>query len=1000
MQGLVSLFDTTGRRRFILFVDSIQYPYTNASVCFSVVDCDDISVGGCDTYHGFYWTRSACILKAKINSDGQVAIIHDLSSVGSTEVRKVVDSDTVMFFRVHKVGADWDPFLADFAPYCSSMGCSISLDGHCVCDVSVENSMAFTRYPESVEEVLSVATIGAFPPAQTDKGSEIAGTGVVMFPDGELTMETVFVVTDDQGRKHFRKNLKSVVTAGALRFRNPVHFIQVSNPQLLDAQYEVDAALESLFYHPNTASFIGRKLAQRLGISNPSPRYATAIANAFTTGQYTFDPSNVFGSGNYGCMKATIAAILLDRESLDAVLDMDPFSGSLIEPFLKITKLMRSLEFQSSEHAPLVRFRRDIQDFIGQEPFQLPSVFGFFDSDFSTGRLSYAGLASPESQIANGPALINMMNSIYSYLKYGLSFCFEGNGYGESDDNKCEIGRTPSSDGHSSVLKGDAWDTPQEMLSSLSTLLTSGRLSAQNAQQIVQQIEIDFAANKTIEALINAQQAVAMTPEFHATNALGLHSEQPRPTPPAPAPPELQYRVSIFVSLSGGMDSWLLLRPSSCSGTNIATDAVNPRSILDQYEELRGSLTLDSTLNLDIHVANQPCETFGIHPDIPILKTLYDSNELLFLANVGVINQQEMDKKNFSSVTKTQLFAHNAMQEEVQRLDPFQTFIGTGVFGRAKDVLTARGVNVDSMSIDISSFALDGIPGLSSPSSIVGRNGLTVYGRRPESEDLNVEDLTAYMNSARYSNSSVFGEVFSEQLTTGIRQSQELQEALASADHDSSIWGPRPGSWEREHYEKWLAVFHLIQTRIQREAERDFFYLEFGGWDHHGDLKRNFAEKIRALNYGIEKFTSQMKAAGLWEDCVIIFTSEFARTLNGNSGDGSDHGWGGHYFLMGGGVRGGRMVGEYPSDLTETSPLNIGLGRGRLIPTTSWDAVWHGVVQWMGVTSPEDMNICLPNLNNTVNKVFPPFTQGDLFTASSLRTLKSKDGGGMLRGAP
>ena len=94
------------------------------------------------------------------------------------------------------------------------------------------------------------------------------------------------------------------------------------------------------------------------------------------------------------------------------------------------------------------------------------------------------------------------------------------------------------------------------------------------------------------------------------------------------------------------------------------------------------------------------------------------------------------------------------------------------------------------------------------------------------------------------------------------------------------------------------------------------------------------------------------------------------------------------------------MVGEYPSDLTETSPLNIGLGRGRLIPTTSWDAVWHGVVQWMGVTSPEDMNICLPNLNNAVNKVFPPFTQGDLFTASSLRTLESKDGGGMLRGAP
>jgi hypothetical protein len=57
-------------------------------------------------------------------------------------------------------------------------------------------------------------------------------------------------------------------------------------------------------------------------------------------------------------------------------------SGSLLEPFLKIVHLMRSLEFEAADDFPLVRFKRDLQDFIGQEPYQLPSVFSFFKPKF------------------------------------------------------------------------------------------------------------------------------------------------------------------------------------------------------------------------------------------------------------------------------------------------------------------------------------------------------------------------------------------------------------------------------------------------------------------------------------------------------------------------------------------------------------------------------------------------------------------------------------------
>ena len=46
--------------------------------------------------------------------------------------------------------------------------------------------------------------------------------------------------------------------------------------------------------------------------------------------------------------------------------------------------------------------------------------------------------------------------------------------------------------------------------------------------------------------------------------------------------------------------------------------------------------------------------------------------------------------------------------------------------------------------------------------------------------------------------------------------------------------------------------------------------------------------------------------------------------MSGNSGGGTDHGWGGISFMLGGSVQGGRILGEYPNDLTSESSLDIG----------------------------------------------------------------------------
>lgn len=74
------------------------------------------------------------------------------------------------------------------------------------------------------------------------------------------------------------------------------------------------------------------------------------------------------------------------------------------------------------------------------------------------------------------------------------------------------------------------------------------------------------------------------------------------------------------------------------------------------------------------------------------------------------------------------------------------------------------------------------------------------------------------------------------------------------------------------------------------------------------------------------------------------------------------HRWGGNYFIFGGDVKGGLILGEYPRSFSEADPTNI--GRGRVMPTTSWEALWYGVNQWFGVDAPSDIETVIPNSRN------------------------------------
>ena len=79
---------------------------------------------------------------------------------------------------------------------------------------------------------------------------------------------------------------------------------------------------------------------------------------------------------------------------------------------------------------------------------------------------------------------------------------------------------------------------------------------------------------------------------------------------------------------------------------------------------------------------------------------------------------------------------------------------------------------------------------------------------------------------------------------------------------------------------------------------------------------------------------------------------------------------------MGGGVKGRQMLGTFPPRLAAFEEGSLNVGRGRIIPTTPWESVWHGVAQWLGITDKAALGRVLPHAKH--------FKGGGLFDKATL----------------
>ena len=107
--------------------------------------------------------------------------------------------------------------------------------------------------------------------------------------------------------------------------------------------------------------------------------------------------------------------------------------------------------------------------------------------------------------------------------------------------------------------------------------------------------------------------------------------------------------------------------------------------------------------------------------------------------------------------------------------------------------------------------------------------------------------------------------------------------------------------------------FELEARRIARLMREKYSlgFVDVGGWDTHvgeGGASGYLAGRLDELGRGLAAFAQEMGSD--WRDTVTVVISEFGRTFRENGNRGTDHGHGSVYWVLGGSIHGGKILGE------------------------------------------------------------------------------------------
>ena len=420
------------------------------------------------------------------------------------------------------------------------------------------------------------------------------------------------------------------------------------------------------------------------------------------------------------------------------------------------------------------------------------------------------------------------------------------------------------------------------------------------------------------------------------------------------------YRALVCLFFKGGLDCHDTVLPYD-TASYADYEAVR-RPLIQRYD---AGASRARTALLELSPANAAelgGRAFALPPNMAGLHDLFQTGRASILANVGPLIEP-MTRTQFRDRSRTRpskLFSHNDQQSTWMSLNPEGERFGWG--GRFADAALASNANqtpvFTAMSVSGNDVFLAGERAIQYQ---VGTNGADSIR-----ELVNAGFLGTARNSeiARAALADHYRGVGPEPLSLMARDVATVNRRAVDANalYTNAIEAALPlaTTFPETRVGRQLArIASTINSRGALGVNRQVFFASTGGFDTHSGQANSLPDLQSEFSDAIAAFQSAMDEIGISNDVTLVTMSDFGRTFVVN-GDGTDHGWGAHHFIVGGAVNGGRIFGTMP-------PATVGhdqdSNNGRLIPTTSVEQFAAPLGRWFGLTEAE-LSAALPSLRN------------------------------------
>ncbi len=407
------------------------------------------------------------------------------------------------------------------------------------------------------------------------------------------------------------------------------------------------------------------------------------------------------------------------------------------------------------------------------------------------------------------------------------------------------------------------------------------------------------------------------------------------------------YKALVCVFLFGGNDGNNTVIP-------ISTPSGNPNNSYSVYSGVRKGLALPLSTLLPIGTSKG--DQYGLHPSLGEVAGLYNSKNVAVLANVGTL-VAPLTKSAYQAATSAiplNLFSHLDQQLEWQS-SLAQGFGSTGWGGRVADLM--QGCNNPKfptiLSVGGNSLFATGAqtnPAAVSPGQPIGFLG---FGTDANSK----VRLNALQSLLTFDNGVSLVQAANTVTQSGADQANLLNQALQGAKALTTTFPTTSIGAQLQQ------IAQIINVRGALGMNRQIFFANLGGFDTHDLQLNNQASGLQQLSQALNALFLATQEMGVDQQVMTFTESDFGRTFQPSGGAtlGTDHAWGSHHFIMGGGVKGGDLYGTFPT-LATTGPDDANT-RGVWIPTTSLDQYGATLASWFGVSA-AGLGQVFPNLTN------------------------------------